>query len=232
MENKRVYFYACTSQKNEVDTLLYKSLIHNGITDYNITVNFKGSLTKQYNILLHKLLQDKNSLYSTVIFCHDDITINTNDLRKFDNEFVVFGLAGTSQATIKHPFLWHLSAPRENHLGAVAHYNEHNDDYFITSFGPFNKQAVLIDGVFMGINLSKWKKNPIFFDENIPSKYHFYDLAFSLDNNLAKNKVGVIDFPIIHCSHGLHSLSDQQWQDGEKYILKKYDKYTGTTIAV
>jgi hypothetical protein len=234
IEYPRIMFYSCTNKSSRKDTLLYQSLKEIGFFEFHIETNFTGSLTKQYNKFLKEEDSSNTDLYDVIIFCHDDIKINTMDFRKLtNNPYTVFGLAGTNTCTFKKPFLWHLVSDRQTQLGAVAHFaDDKHDDYWITSFGLLNKQAVLIDGVFIGVNLKKWSKNKVWFDEKIPSNYHFYDLAFSLDNNFAKNKVGVIDFPIIHCSHGLNSIEDPEWNKGQNYMFEKYNKYEGNTLTI
>jgi len=233
IEYPRVMFYSCSKQSNRKDTLLYKSLKDIGFYEFHIETNFSGSLAKMYNKFLREEDLSNDSLYDVVVFCHDDIKINTMDFRPLtSNPYTVFGLAGANTCTFKKPFLWHIASPRESQLGAVAHFAGSSEDYWITSFGLLNKPAVLIDGVFIGINLKKWRENKVWFDENNPSNFHFYDLSFALDNSFAKNRVGVIDFPIIHCSHGLESLDDTEWNKGQDYMFEKYKKYDGSTITV
>lgn len=223
-----IIFFSCTAGKKE-DTLLYKSFKELGIKNYVFAENFKGSINKQYNKFLNS---DKIRGYKVAILCHDDITINTTDLDPLrDDKWTIFGLAGTKECKFQRPFLWHLVAPRSKLCGTVAHYKDNSyTEYFDTKFGPTNEHVLMIDGVLIGINLSKWCKGPVLFDENIPSNFHFYDLVFSLNNSFFGNKVGVIDFPIIHRSHGLDSIDNKDWVAGQEYVLKKYESYAGYTI--
>jgi len=234
IEYPRVMFYSCTSKANKKETLLHKSLTDIGFFEFHIETEFKGNLAKMYNNFLRSEDKQVHGLNDIIIFCHDDIKINTMDFRQLTtNPYTVFGLAGANTCTFKKPFLWHIASSRESQLGAVAHFTGGaSEDYRITSFGLLNKPAVLIDGVFIGVNLKKWRENKVWFDEKNPSNFHFYDLLFALDNSFAKNRVGVIDFPIIHCSHGLHSLDDREWNKGQDYTLEKYKKYEGRTITI
>lgn len=184
----------------------------------------KESLAGCYN----RILKEYTGKVDLIYFIHHDVILrqHINDIDFKD--FTVVGLAGTKKARIASPFLWHLTADRTEHLGAVAHLApDHN--YYITSFGSFNQQAVLIDGVFIGVNMNKWRHNPVWFDENIPTPFHFYDLCFSLDCNLKKHKVGVIDYPITHASPGLNK-GFEEWKKGEEYVLAKYQQYQGKTL--
>ncbi|NBP16537.1 hypothetical protein EBU95_19470 [bacterium] len=184
----------------------------------------KDPLPKIYNQQLDKYKDH----FDHIFFIHDDVILRQH-LSEIDfNGFTVVGLAGANNIKIKSPFLWHLMGDRQGHLGAVAHATANN--YYITSFGQFNRRAVLIDGVFIGIDLNKWKENPVYFDENIPTPFHFYDLCFSLDCSLKKIPVGVVDFPITHASPGLNK-GFEEWQKGERYCLDKYKKFAGKTLS-
>jgi hypothetical protein len=142
--------------------------------------------------------------------------------------FDVTGLAGNTTLNIKEPVLWHLMSSRENLRGCVAHGNDHK--YMYTSYGPIPERVLMIDGVFMIVNLKKLPLN-VRFDENNPSRFHFYDLIFSMDCSLNKVKIGVGDVPIIHASPGLRDMHEE-WKQGQAYFLNKYQKYSGKTLTV
>lgn len=212
-----------TTKLNPSKTLL--GSLKDDSTNIEWILDNKKPLTNVYN----EALQRHCKSYTHIFFIHDDVILRQRLSDISFNDFTVIGLAGTKQATIKSPFLWHLTANREHHLGAVAHTTTQGN-YYITSFGEFNKQAVLIDGVFIGIDLVKWNQNPVYFDQNIPTAFHFYDLCFSLDCNLKKIKVGVVDFPITHASPGL-SKGFEEWKKGEQYCLQKYSKFLNKTLT-
>ena len=223
---------AVVSPKSAIeDTFFHKSSINYDL-DFkrSYVLNNKEPLTKVYNKILKESYNEKVDI---LIFVHDDVYINCRDfiLRVKDaaQKYTVFGLAGTSSLTIKEPALWHLMGTRETLKGCVAH-GLTKENYVYTSFGPLNEQVLMIDGVFIGINLNTLPKN-ITFDENIPSRFHYYDLVFSFDCSLDKLKVGVVDIPIIHNSPGLRDMN-QEWKDGQAYFLKKYEKFKGKTLTV
>lgn len=226
----KIQYTVASPKAKLIDTIGY-SLISK-ITS-NDVYNFKGSntdsLAKVYN---KSIARAKNDNCDAIVFVHDDVIINCNDVSKriqqYLEKFDVFGLAGTNQITIKEPVLWHLMSERKHHLGCVAH--THGEQYFYTSFGPIPGRAILIDGVFMAVNLHKLPDS-VRFDESNPAKFHFYDLMFSLDCSLNKVKVGVGDIPIIHASPGLREMSDE-WKNGQKYFLTKYNKYINKTLTV
>ena len=223
--------YTIASPKEKlIETIIYPSLSTISSVDNVIFHGSnKSSLAKVYNTSIE--LARKNE-YDAIVFVHDDVIINCSDVStrvaKFLKEFDVFGLAGTNQITVKQPVLWHLMSERNNHLGCVAH--THGSQYMYTSFGPVPGRALMVDGVFIAVNLHKLPSS-IKFDESNPAKFHFYDLMFSLDCSLNKIRVGVGDIPIIHSSPGLREMTNE-WKQGQDYFLTKYNKYFNKTLTV
>ena len=158
------------------------------------------------------------------MFIHDDVFINCRDLlHRLDNYgkmYTVFGLAGASTCKVKEPALWHLMSERKDQRGNVAH--GHSNQYQYTSFGPIPGRVLVIDGVFIGINIRNLPTN-VKFDESYPSKFHYYDLDFSLECNKNNVKIGVVDIPIIHSSPGLTN-PNKEFYEGQKYFINKWKK--------
>lgn len=234
---KKQLIVSVTAKQNKEVTTLWKNLTTNNLCGNSQTVDIKfiegntRKLTMVYNDLL---VYAKQQGYSHVFFIHDDVELRQNISSLDFNNYAVVGLAGSNNITVKSPFMWHLVSEPIDRLGAVAHTingnSDSNSNYQITSFGTFNKPAVLIDGVFIGIDMAKWVLKPVWFDEKIPSFFHFYDLVFSFDCNLNGLRVGVVDFPITHKSPGLNK-DFEIWGQGEKYTLTKYSKYIGKKIV-
>ena len=155
---------------------------------------------------------------------HDDVYVNTRDLRTrlLDSarHYTVFGLAGAISCKIGSPALWHLMSERQDHRGCVAHGNK--ESYMYTSFGPMPSRCLVIDGVFIGINIKELPGN-VKFDESYPSKFHYYDMDFSLECNRNNVKIGVVDIPIIHQSPGL-TKPDEEFYNGQEYFINKWKK--------
>lgn len=224
----KIRLFSATQKSDYKSTTLYRS-----VNSYAIETVFKTnnttSLAKLYN---GQIKIAREAKVDFLVLAHDDVHINCGDvvdrIKHYGAHYNVFGLAGTTQITIKSPVLWHLMSKRDYHTGCVAH--GHTNKYSYTSFGPVPSKAILIDGVFMCLNLNRLPDNMLF-DEANPASFHFYDLNFSLDCSLNQITVGVGDIPIIHESPGLREFT-QQWKDGEAYFLKKYEKYLGKTLTV
>jgi hypothetical protein len=111
--------------------------------------------------------------------------------------------------------------------GCVQH--RHGERCPPTNFGPYPHKVVMIDGVFMALNRKAIET--MRFDEDCPSKFHFYDILGSLDAVFKKLRVGVGDILITHESPGLREFTND-WLEGEKYFFKKYEKYYGNILTI
>lgn len=224
MNNIKVY--TATKSKKE-DSVLYKCLNDNKhdseITGYEVYFkeNNKESLQKCYNSFLEDA---RRNCINIAVFIHDDVYINTRDFYNLVSssaeKFQVFGLAGASTCKVNSPALWHLMSEKQSQLGCVAHGTK--DSYMYTSFGPVNKRTLLIDGVFIGINI-KQLPDKVKFDESYPSRFHFYDLDFCLECNKNGITMGIVDIPIIHSSPGL-TKPDKEFYDGQQYFINKWKR--------
>ena len=216
----KIKIYSVTKGKKE-DTVLHKSFKYGESIELYFKENNSESLQKCYNEFLDDAYDNNVSI---AVFMHDDVFINCNDLkfRLLDSSerYVVFGLAGATSCKIKKPALWHLMSLVQEQRGCVAHGSEGRYQY--TSFGPLPDRCLLIDGVFIGINIEKLPRE-VRFDESYPSRFHYYDLDFSLECNRNKVKIGVVDIPIIHQSPGLTS-PDEEYYKGEEYFINKWKK--------
>jgi hypothetical protein len=106
-----------------------------------------------------------------------------------------------------------------HHHGAVAH--GENDKKFMTSFGEYPHEVMLLDGVFLSLMVDKVYSEEVWFDERCPSRFHFYDLNFCM-NALKKGlKLGVGDIPITHASPGLSNITEE-FRQGNDFFVKKH----------
>jgi len=205
-------YFAATKGKKE-DCLLYKH--HSDM--FTFAENNTDSLPRVYNRAIDVALE-RNMDY--LVLCHDDVIINSPlalELPAAFKRFDVVGVAGTSQAKIQKPILWHLMSEPQCLHGAVAHGTE--DCKFMTSFGEYPHRTVMLDGVFLAIKREVFEN--VRFDEDNPAKFHFYDLIYTLTCHRKKYKVGVGDIMITHASPGLKEFTDE-FRSGEDYFIKTY----------
>ena len=126
-------------------------------------------LSKLYNKQIHsENLKD----HDIILFVHDDVYIDDLKLRgklytaiqqmKYD----IVGLAGASQLKISEPALWHRMSDQSSWSGAVSHPIGDTSEWQagVTSFGPWPQRCLVLDGLFLAINLARalevdWKFN-------------------------------------------------------------------------
>lgn len=232
MEIKKLLICSATQKSTPEETTLFKSLEK---LDIDVDVQFflenERGLAEVYNDCMC-VADDKN--VDALILVHDDVILEENPIPKLEklfNEYDVVGVAGCSKAEIKSPALWHIMGGGfggGNLHGCVQHKQYVKYDfapmqgYWVTpktEFGKYPNRVVMIDGVFMALNRKAVKE--LSFDEKSPSKFHFYDLNFSLKAHSDGYKLGVGDILITHESPGLREFSDD-WKNGEKYFLENY----------
>ena len=220
-------------QKNREEFFNYESLmaIHRAnpdIVEVKFVTNNTQSLAKVYN----RHYKDPANREKYLVFIHSDAIVDDPTfLEKLDfamSEFDVAGIAGCIP-----PFslngsgglcTWHNMCLPENRFGAVNTYRpkpfgerfSYGDPKYRTEFGPAHRRALLVDGVFFAVNVSKcW---PIVeFDERCPSRFHFYDLMFSVLANKSGLRVGVSPINVNHCSPGL-TKPTKEFFDGNRYF--------------
>ena len=205
---------------------LYKSISKLPKNNYilNITCNNKKGMPEIYNEAL-KQVNEKD--HDIILFCHDDVYIDDLKLQeklyKAINYFDIIGLAGTNNVKIRQPVLWHLMSTKEQWSGAVQHPTDKTQTHIhTTSFGPYPKRCLVLDGLFLAINIKKIKNSNWLFNENYT--FHHYDIASCLDANKKKLKMGTWPIYVIHKSPGLLDTNDHTWKESEKKFLKEYSQ--------
>tara|TARA_Y100000310_G_scaffold197205_1_gene197297 strand:- start:6527 stop:7234 length:708 start_codon:yes stop_codon:yes gene_type:complete len=229
---------SCTkhNRKKFEETPTYKSMLngflHGGGKDHEfyesgdldavIKTNNKENISKHYNSVIRMAISEK---YDCVILMHDDVSMEDKYLEtKLKKAFVnydVVGLAGAKKLEIKEPALWHLMSRPEDWSGAVAHPSG-NHQVSMTSFGSTPERCLVLDGVFLAINVKSLTPE-IRFDEKLPAIAHHYDIDFCLNAN--EHKLKLVTWPIwaVHKSPGLQEPG-QDFIESQKYFLKKWLK--------
>jgi len=216
--SSKVLIASATSKKDETETHVFKSLEdHVEDIDLIIKTDNKKGLCQVYN----EILDAEGDKYDAIIFCHDDVTIDSNNfvdrtltgLQTYD----VVGVAGGSKIKKNTPILWHLMTDKMTHSGIVFHpHHEYKEFCFPTTFGPRPKEVAVLDGVYLAVKPKTLFEKEIKFDENIKG-FHHYDIKFSIDCKLAGLSLGTLDINIIHQSPGL-DVYDDAFKDSEKYM--------------
>lgn len=179
----------------------------------HIITNNKTGLSKNYN----EFLTEKYKNY-IVVFCHDDIVIDTLYLVEFLNKspYTVTGLAGTTNFTINSqtPPAWHLMSKQESYVGEVKHIKD--SIVWTTVFGKTTSSAKLIDGLFIAVNVEKILSTKARFNENYA--FHHYDIAFCLECLKEQTSIGVMPINVIHYGLGDSMLSSDWTISASKFI--------------
>ena len=187
--------------------------------DSEIIYDNKEGLTKIYNRYLIE-----NNRGKKLVFVHDDVLIE--DLFLFDKlnlafeNFDIVGLAGAKQCDLNAPMMaWHLMAPRESFVGEVAHSKDGIN--WTTVFGQTPSRALVIDGLFIAVNVDRLLDTNTRFDEDFD--FHHYDLSFCLTANQNKLKIGVYPIRVVHFGLG-DSMNSLEWSANADKFKKKYLK--------
>jgi hypothetical protein len=222
---KKVIIVVCTLSKTVDDFKnrpVYKTLekLHKLYSasefDVRIIKDNKKGLSEVYNSFLSE--EYKKNI---IVFMHDDIEINDLFLVEKLNEspHVITGLAGSKSLDLsKDKIAWHLCCERQDMMGEVSH---KKDNFVWTSvFGPTNGRVLIIDGLFISVNVEELLKTEAKFNEKF--KFHHYDIAFCLNCNKHKVKVGVLPINVVHYGLG-DSMMTQEWEDSNSLFKKEYN---------
>jgi hypothetical protein len=211
-------FYFSATKGSRKDTLLAKN--HSSYNSFIFKENNTEPLPKIYNKAIDFAIEEN---FDAIVLCHDDVIIEsdlTYKLPSIMQDFDVVGVAGTTECKLQEPALWHIMGGGfgggKLH-GAVAHGDEKNRS--MTSFGPYPKRVLLLDGVFLCIKKEAFTK--VRFDEANPAGFHFYDLDYSLSCHKEKLKLGVVDIMITHASPGLREFTPE-FNEGQQWFLNKW----------
>jgi hypothetical protein len=183
-----------------------------------IIYNNKSGLSEVYNRFISEENRDKN-----IIFVHDDVLIE--DLfwkEKLDiafEKYDIVGLAGSKKVDLSKPPAWHLMSERQDQCGEVAH--SHEKRVWTTCFGPTESRVLVMDGLFMAVNVHNLIKTVTRFDENFD--FHHYDISFCLRANKNKLKIGVTPIRVIHFGLG-DSMNTPEWHKSAETFNKNYNK--------
>lgn len=212
------YNYKDFWDKSKISLFLEKAGLknnHNQLVEV-IYENKKG-LPLIYNSFLTKENKDKN-----LIFVHDDVFIDDffmeEKLNMAFEKYAIVGIAGATTCNLSSNIMaWHLMSSKNDYVGEVAHSNGKN--IWTTVFGPTDSRALLIDGLFIAVNVAKLLDTNTFFDENFD--FHHYDISFCLRANKNKLKIGVAPIKLTHFGLG-DSMNTPEWRKSSDKFKKIY----------
>jgi glycosyltransferase involved in cell wall biosynthesis len=214
----------CTreSKPEHKEHLIKTSGLHKHIEVIEI-INNGESLTKAYN---RGLKQAKNDI---VVFCHDDLTIETNHwgkklIKMFDKnpEFGIIGVAGSKNM----PESGQWWANPKKMYGRVAHTHEGKTwlSAYSDDLGQTLEEVVVCDGVWFAIDKTRIKKE---FNENVEG-FHFYDVTFAFENYLEGVKVGVTT--AIRINHQSIGMTNEAWEKNRADFSETYQAHLPANI--
>jgi hypothetical protein len=186
-------------------------------------INNGESLTSAYNRGLKQATND------IVVFCHDDITIETKQwgtklLKMFERkpQYGILGVAGTKFMPTSGRW-W--ENPKKMY-GRVAH--THEGKTWLSSYSADLNQeieeAVTVDGVFFVVDKTKIKKS---FNEEVVG-FHFYDVTFCFENHLEGVKIGVTT--VVRINHKSIGMTNDEWENNRQQFAEKFKDKLPVTI--
>lgn len=196
----------CTRQTNPAhkEHLIKTSGLHKHVEVIEI-INNGESLTKAYNRGL------KQAKYDIVVFCHDDLTIETKQwgnklVKLFDKnpEYGIIGVAGGKNMPASGQW-WEN---RSKMYGRVKHTHEGKSwlSAYSDDLGNELEEVVVVDGVWFAVDKKRLKKD---FNENVEG-FHFYDVTFAFENFLEGVKVGVTT--VVRVNHQSIGMTNEAWE--------------------
>ena len=186
-------------------------------TQYNIIFDNKEGLPKIYNQFITEKYKDKK-----MIFVHDDVIIDDlfweEKLAIAFEKYDIVGLAGSKKCNLASSVpAWHLMCNREDMVGEVAHSKDKKS--WTTIFGPTDSRALILDGLFIAVNVKRLLETNTKFDENFT--FHHYDISFCLRANQNRLKMGVYPIKVTHFGLG-DSMRTLEWNESASKFKTLY----------
>jgi hypothetical protein len=205
----------CTREHNPGHIEHLKKACGNPKVEIIEYINEGEGLTKFYD---KAIKEAKNDI---IVFCHDDITIETKQIAKkitklFDNnpEYGILGVAGTKYMAETGRW-WD---DKKKMYGRVAHTHEGKTwlSKYSDDLGNDVEEAVVVDGVLFSVHRGRIKEQ---FDLEVKG-FHFYEVDFCFRNYLKGVKVGV--HTNVRVNHKSIGITNDEWEENRKTFADKY----------
>lgn len=197
---------------------LYKS---SGL-DVHVYPNNKTSLSAIYNSAIEQFSDESCIL----VFAHDDLHIlDFYWIHSVFNGLHHFGIVGCAGNMSRVPFQpsWCFKNIEfewdslENLSGIVGHGKTFPPEG-LEVYGPPFQQVKLLDGLFLATFSDTLKKSKLRFDERFD--FHFYDIDFCRQAEMAGITMGTIPLSLVHESAG--GFASDSWKELYKKYLEKW----------
>jgi hypothetical protein len=220
--NNNIYELVCATplsreefnQKSQLSLFLDKFGWNSGI---NIIYENKQGLPKIYNSFLNDQNRNKK-----IIFIHDDVLVEDIFLlEKLEigfEKYNIIGLAGTKKCNLNSNIsAWHMMCERQDMIGEVGHSKDKVS--WTTVFGSTDSRALLLDGLFIAVDVNSLLDTNTRFDENFD--FHHYDITFCINANKNKLKLGVCPIKVTHFGLG-DSMISKEWEHSNLKFKQLY----------
>lgn len=223
MKMKKILVVTCSKDDGKQSSLVQSLREMKNDVKLVVNANNKTGLSKVYN---RQLTAQNLIKHDIVLFVHDDVYIDDLKLKgklytAIDGlGFDIVGLAGATQIKVTKPCLWHLMSSREHWSGSVSHPVDGSTRMAVTSFGPWPQRCLVMDGLFLAVDLKRVLEVGWQFNEDY--EFHHYDIASCLDANRAKLKLGTYPVYVTHNSPGLRDINDTTFQNSQHKFYNNY----------
>lgn len=197
----------------------YAPLLRDYVVTDIVTDNQEG-LSVCYNRALQRARQ---AGCGRAMLLHDDVQLDDglvfDKLDQAFQQFDIVGAAGARSLSVNTRKIAWWEAPPAHKAGWVTHpmYDRRDAGYYLEYYGPAPMPCVVLDGLFMAMNLERVRACP--FDEQFT--FDFYDLDCTLSHHLEGLTVGVWPLALTHLSRGQGHTSDR-FREAQERFRRKY----------
>lgn len=216
----KIFAIICTRTRDFSD--ITDSLIKK-LTSYGVTVKVLVNQKSIYKAYERGFASCKAKSNDIVIFCHDDIEINSSKQEfigalsvSLEKNTGIIGPAGTSRLG-KNAVWWDQDLWKQGyHRGSVNHNIE--GKITETRFGPYGQVSVL-DGLFLAARAGVWNGMHLGKPSTFEGEWDFYDLYYTSQTHTKGLKNQAVPIMLTHYSQG-SLVGRDSWHKNQKAFQK------------